>query len=218
MDEIIEPFVRVAQTHRRLWWCLMLSILSNVVLGILVFSSGRSALVFELYPNGETVFVADRYARVLPRPYEAEAIARRWVEGFYGYTSPTVYDDFAEIFSLCAPKLASEMHTELKNNGVYEAIRQQNNQVRGEVEFEEITILEESRRMYVVRVKGLSKKYPLFRLDGDPLYVTPIEVDVFLSVVPRSEHRPNGLEVASVSVFGAGRFNGAVARPSTEVN
>jgi hypothetical protein len=196
-SDLIDPFAGVFRFQRRLMGLLGLALLVCLVLGVMLWHAAlyASGHVFELYPDGHASFIEDRTSYILPRDYEARAVAREFVELLYGWNGASIEDDIAQAVSMCSEALERQLRAEIAKSGLIDTVKQRPDGVRSEVEFSDVKVLEHSRRQSSVAVQAQIRRFDWNRYDVDPFEQRTINIHVIMQVVRRTERRSNGLEI-----------------------
>ena len=164
---------------------------------LFVLGSRAAAHVYEVRPDGSAEFIGDREANVSPRPAEARYVAKRFVELLQGWNSSTALEDATAAINLCGQAFGAQLGREFAASQFVANLRARN--VRTEIDWGDITVMDASRNGYRVQVRGTARVYPIAKFETEPLDVRAFALIVVLGVAPRDpETRLNGLEVLRI--------------------
>jgi hypothetical protein len=197
--QYLEPFAAMFWRLRIQSYLLALAFVVALVEGVLLYRAAAyaSAHVYEIHPDGRAMYVGEREANLAPRRIEVERVARDFIEALYGWNSSTVPEDLSDAVNLCNESFGNELRSELAEAEFIQNIR--NRHERSQVKFDEVKIIEYSRRHSAVRVCGKVYAYSLTDYTGSPKKTRPFDVQLTMQAVTRDPiYKTNGLEVVAM--------------------
>lgn len=192
----LEPFASVFLRTRILGYATIAALLLCGLLCVLLYSLGTAAAahVYEVHPDGRTLYIGEREANLAPRKAEVVFQTKEFVLNFYGFNSSTVKFDLATAVSMAGGALSHKLREEIAENNIVDAI--QTRGIRTEVEFTNVEVVDFNRRQAVSRVSGAINEYPLTQYEGSPTAKRPFALRLVWAVVPRNPTtRLAGLEL-----------------------
>jgi hypothetical protein len=195
------------------------------VIGLLVLANLRLARtdpdVVVVAPDGKSTYVersvaGDALIRFLaeqkhqPSDVTVVHFTQTFLQASLAVNSSTIDEMWPRALSMMGASLRARLERESAAQKLLETYRLA--QVRTELAFEEIALVERTQALMHVRVQLSRRKSRL--LDGAPTFTDGVRTELVLRTVPRSPDRPDGLEVAEWRVAVAGADAGT---PSPEV-
>ncbi len=191
-----EPLAGLFARVRYQSYLLIGSLAVILIEGLMLFllATRASAHVYEVHEDGSAAYVGDREANLAPRPSEARHVARTFVSLLYAWNSSTVHEDAATAINMSSSTFGEQLRSEFAAAQLVDKIRARN--VRSEIDFESVEVLDQSRHSYKVRVRGQVRVFALAQYEGTPIDLRKFAVNLVLVPVKRDpERRINGLEV-----------------------
>jgi hypothetical protein len=202
LGRIVDPFAGVVRTNRLLVVGLMgiVAIAFGFAFRLSQVQSQSRSLVYEIAPDGEARYLAEREASAVPRASEAVYVAKHFVSLVFELNSSTVARDLAAALTLCDQAFSEQLRRDIASKQQIEVVR--NARIRSEVQFSEVHIVEQGRTFFKLDMRGEVRRFSLIEYDRAPFKVAPVAVRVHLAVVPRDpEKYINGLAVTHMELL-----------------
>ena len=176
---------------------LLLSLVANVRLAtrppefvVVEGTTGQSTVVRRgVATDALLKFLAER---TRPPRVAVVRFTRDFVRLAFGVNSSTIDATWPEALSMMTDSMRERVAKETDETKLLEAYRAA--QVRSDLEFEDVTLVEETPTLLHVKATVSRKKGPL--LGGGPVVTDRLAVDLVESNVPVSAEHPDGLAVA----------------------
>jgi len=196
----------VRQGHWKSWALVLAFALCLLELLVMLKLARREPDIVLISPDGRSTYVQRSLAseallrfldeqRQRPSDVTVFHFTREFLQHFLATNSTSYEGSFREALAMLTPALRAQVVREADSGKLLEQVRASAS--RAELEFEQLEIVE--RNEVALQLHGVLLRRTASLLDGAPLALERLHLELVLSIVPRTAAHPDGLLVGQFS-------------------